>query len=232
VRQAPRLLEHADRAAASRAAADLLARGLRADLARCDQASLVVSGGSTPGACFECLAAAQLDWARVVVAPSDERWVPADHVDSNEGLVRRRLLRQQAAAARLLPFYRSGLRPEQAAAHIEADLATIRQPFSAVLLGMGEDGHFASLFPDFEGLSEALDPTGPAASVLVRTAASPHPRISLTLAALHDTPCPVLLFFGAKKRPVFEAARAGDERYPVAALLHRCTATISAIWAP
>lgn len=232
MRHTPRLLEFPDRAAASRAAADLLANALRADLARNDQASLVVSGGSTPAACFGLLAEELLDWSQVVILLSDERWVPPDHADSNERLVRDRLLRQRAAAARFVPCYRHDHSPEQAVKRVAAELEAVRRPFSSVLLGMGEDGHVASLFPDFAGLEQALDPAGPVHCVLVRTTASPHPRISLSLSALCDTPCPVLLFFGAEKRRVFRAARNGSSRYPVAALLARSTATVRAIWAP
>ncbi len=106
------------------------------------------------------------------------------------------------------------------------------QPFSASLLGMGEDGHFASLFPDFDGLQKALDPDNKAACTMVQTAGSPHLRISLTLSALLNSLHIVLLIFGEAKRLVFEAAKAGDSKYPIEALLHHSREPLTVIWAP
>ena len=237
----------ADRPAASRAAADLLAERLAADLEHRGSGSLVVSGGTTPIACFDMLSEAALDWARVTVVPSDERWVPADDPNSNEGLIQNHLLRNAAAAARLLPLYRPEVDPDRdpgvdsgvdsgaAPAVIERDLRALRAtagPFSAVLLGMGADGHFASLFPDFAGLSRALDPAVAERCVLVRTAGSPFLRVSLTLSALLQTDQVALLFFGEEKRAVFERALSGGGNYPVGALLAQTAVPVAAFWAP
>ena len=222
------------RAAASRAAAGLLAGWLDDALGRGPQAgaSLVVSGGSTPGPCFAQLSTKPLDWSRVTVVPSDERWVPAGDPASNEGLIRNQLLRNKAGRAQLLPFYRDGVEAGEAPGIIEQDLSAVPLPFSATLLGMGEDGHFASLFPDFAGLPEALDPDSAASCVMVQTAGSPHLRISLTLAALLDSKAIVLLMFGEAKRRVIEAADQGDSSYPVEALLRHAGNPLSIMWAP
>ena len=228
----PSFQEYANRATASRAAAELLDARLREDLGHRASASLVVSGGTTPESCFDLLSAAALDWARVTIVPSDERWVPAGDPGSNEGLIRSRLLRANAAAARLLPLYRSGLGPAAAPAAVERDLRALAQPFSGVLLGMGADGHFASLFPDFEDLPQALDPDAKTQCVVVHTAGSPFLRISLTLAALVRTPQIALLFFGDEKRAAFEAAAGGDARLPVAALLAQEAVPVAVLWAP
>ena len=170
-----------DRSDASSAAAKLLSEQLSATLNSHPhkQASLVVSGGSTPGPCFDQLSLAQLDWSRVTVLPSDERYVPGSHSDSNERLIRSRLLHGRAGQGCLLPFYRDGVKAAQASALINADLQELGLPFSAVLLGMGEDGHFASLFPDFTGLESALDPKNKTLCIMVQTSDSPHLRISL-----------------------------------------------------
>lgn len=221
----------ADRAEASRTAADLLGAALAARLKADRGASLVVSGGSTPGDCFDLLAARPLDWARVTVLPSDERWVPPSSPDSNEHLVRSRLLRALAADAGYLPLYREDLEPDQAPAVIAGDIRALTAPHAAVMLGMGGDGHFASLFPDYDGLAAALDPDNEARCVTVNTAGSPYTRISLTLSALLDTDTLVLLFFGDAKREVYEAVRAGDRRYPVASLLAQERVPVRAVWA-
>lgn len=220
-----------DRHAASRAAANLLAERLSADLEHRGSGSFVVSGGTTPETCFGMLSEAELDWARVTVVPSDERWVPADDPNSNEALIRQHLLRNSAAAARLLPLYRPGLDPAAAPAAIEQDLQGLGGPFCAVLLGMGADGHFASLFPDYAGLSRALDPLAAERCTLVRTAGSPFLRISLTLSALLQTGLAALLFFGEEKRLVFEEALAGGSDYPVQSLLAQNAVPVAAYWA-
>ena len=222
------------RAAASAAAAALLADLVRTDLASgtIKQASLVVSGGSTPGPCFDLLSQEDLDWPRVTVIPSDERWVPIDDPDSNERLIRTRLLQGPAISGNVLSFFRTDLDAAQSLPQIEEDLADLTQPFSASLLGMGEDGHFASLFPDFAGLQKALDPKCKSACTTVQTAASPHLRISLTLSALLNSAYTVLLIFGEAKRAVFESASLGGSAYPIEALLNLSRSPVMVIWAP
>jgi 6-phosphogluconolactonase len=225
--------EYQSRVGASAAAAALLAELLRIDLGSEPKASasLVVSGGSTPAVCFEFLSTTTLDWSKVTVLPSDERWVPPGHEDSNERLVRSTLLRGTAQAANFLPLYRPVADPAAALALIESDLASVKRPFSAVLLGMGEDGHFASLFPDFPGLGAALDPENPLNCVLVHSAASPHPRISLTLSAMLDSNHIVLLIFGEAKRRVLELSLADKGAFPAGAVLQQIRSPVTVIWA-
>ena len=223
-----------NRSAASNAAADLLASLVRSKLASDPQAqaSLVVSGGSTPGPCFDQLSGEYLDWSRVTVIPSDERWVPTDDPDSNERLIKTRLLQGRADQGKVLSFFRQGVDATLAPGLIEQDLESLGQPFSASLLGMGKDGHFASLFPDFKDLQNALEPQGDAPCIMVQTAGSPHLRISLTLSALLDSAHVVLLIFGEAKRAVFESARAGGSAYPIQALLNHVRSPLTVIWAP
>jgi 6-phosphogluconolactonase len=147
-------------------------------------------------------------------------------------MIRRRLLRDQARQARLLPFFRDGIEAAQAPGVIERELKAVPRPFSATLLGMGEDGHFASLFPDYTGLPGALDPGGEARCIVVRTSGSPHLRVSLTLSALLDSRAIVLLMFGAAKRRVFDRANMGGSAYPVEALLRHAGSRLCVIWAP
>lgn len=225
-------IEFADRPAASAAAAELIAGQLRRALERSDETSLVVSGGTTPQECFLNLSRKALDWSRVSIVPSDERWVEPHNTSSNEHLVRTRLMLGPATAARLLSFYLGELEAREAPEVISGLLQRLPRPFACTLLGMGEDGHFASLFPDFEGLDEALDPGNSSQCLLVKTSASPYLRISLTLSALLDSDAIVLLFFGDAKRRVFEAAAAGESIYPVAALLAQDTVPVTVIWAP
>ena len=140
------------------------------------EASVVVSGGSSPAGVFRELAKEPLPWSRVCVIPSDERWVAPDHEDSNEKLVRDTLLTGEAQGARLLPLYREGVTLEERCGELDEELLLAPFPFACALLGMGEDGHFASLFPDAENLEEGLDVDSRKLCLPVHTAASIHAR--------------------------------------------------------
>jgi len=227
-----RWLEFPDRSSAAGAAAGLMADAIRSCVDVSGSCSTVVSGGSTPGPCFDNLSRIPLDWSGVTVIPSDERWVPPDHPDSNERLIRERLLVNEAAAAQVLPFYRQGVAPQKAVSLIGQDLAALAAPVGCALLGMGADGHFASLFPDYHGLSRALDPNSDEHCMLVETVRSPHPRISLSLGFLLRSGTTILLISGAEKRRVFESAAAGGTSYPVESLIWKRQDPLIVAWAP
>jgi 6-phosphogluconolactonase len=217
---------------ASRAAAERIAAALTRRMDGNGAASLVVSGGTTPAATFAELAAMPLEWSRVHVVMSDERWVPTDHEDSNEKLVRDILLKDRAADATLLPIYSEDVQPDERCEQLQDELKRVPFPFACSLLGMGEDGHFASLFPDAENLDKGLITDWQQLVMPVHTAASPHPRISLTLAALSRSDEIVLLIFGDAKREVIEAAKIPGSELPVSALLLQKRAPVSVLWAP
>ncbi len=221
-----------DRDEASIAAAEALAGLLGRRLAAQGEASLVVSGGSTPGRCFAELAATDLDWRHVSIVLSDERWVPPDSEDSNERLVRESLLKGRAAGATLLPVYQPGTTPEARSVAMAEEIRALPFPFAAALLGMGEDGHFASLFPDAANLGEGLDKDSATLCLPIATKASPHPRVSLSLSALSRSDEIVLLIFGEAKRSVIEAARKAENELPVARLLRQKRAPVNVYWAP
>jgi len=220
------------REAASVAAAEAIAALLERRLEAHEKASLVVSGGTTPARCFAALADLDLDWQNVHVVLSDERWVPADSDDSNEKLVRETLLTGRAASASLLPVYRDAADPAARSEEIDQAIRSLPFPFACALLGMGEDGHFASLFPDAGNLEAGLDPDNTTLCLPVSTAASPHPRISLTLSALSRSDEVILLVFGAAKRAVLESAASPQSELPVARLLLQKRAPVNVYWAP
>lgn len=199
-----------DRIQASQAAAELIAATLSERLLKADSASLVVSGGSTPVETLKILSQTALDWQRVEVTLTDERNVPVDHNDSNEAMVRKVLLQDAAESAGFLKPGKDDLTP--------------LLPFSCTLVGMGEDGHFASLFPDSPQLNEGLDST--CATIQVETPSSPHGRTSMTLECISRSKLIILLIFGEAKRKIVEAPHG----YPVSHLLKRTTPLI--IWAP
>jgi 6-phosphogluconolactonase len=208
-------------------AADLAAR-LNADCASRGRASLVVSGGRTPVRFFRQLSRAAVDWRNVSITLADERLVPADHERSNARLVREHLLRNNAKAARFAPLWGGSGAPLAVA---QAVLRRLPRPFTAVVLGMGEDGHTASLFPMMSGLAGALDPKGADEVIEVPAVAGREARISLTLRALCDSAGIVLAFEGSAKRRTFERAlgEGPPEELPVRAILRQTLAAVD-VW--
>lgn len=215
---------------ASTAAAVRIAELLARRLQHQPRASLVVSGGTSPLACFAALADKPLDWDRVQVLLSDERWVPPDHEDSNEKLAREALLVGAATQADLQAVYAGGVSPEERCDELQDPLPIL--PFSCSLIGMGTDGHFASLFPDADNLDLGMAVDGTRLYVPVTTEASPHPRISMTLAGISRSDEVVLLIFGDDKLEVYEQARAETNGYPVSRLLRQKRAPVRVFWAP
>ncbi len=224
--------DYPDRESASTAAADIIEAALQRRLEAGAEATMVASGGATPVQTFERLAARDLPWSRIHVVPSDERWVPATHDDSNERMVRTALMVGAAAAANFQPLYDDEHDIEDGAAILEQAVRNLPFPFACSLLGMGEDGHFASLFPDADTLRSALDVDGTRLVLPVKTSASPHPRMSLTLAAISRSDEIVLLIFGAAKRELLQEAAESANRFPVSQLLLQKRAPVRILWAP
>jgi len=225
------LTEFETRAEASAAAAGMISASLARRLESQKTASVVVSGGTTPGQCFDRLAATELDWERVNVVPSDERWVAEQHEDSNARLIRQRLLTGNAAPARLFSLYAEDTDIHARVAELN-ESGVVLLPFASVLLGMGSDGHFASLFPDAANLEEGLDVDTRTFCIAVETAASSHERLSLTLAALSRSDEIVLLIYGDDKRAVFEQACSAPDALPASALIWQNRAPVHTLWAP
>ena len=208
-----------------RALANHLASRLQADIGNRGKASLAVSGGSTPTGMFQQLSRCPIDWAKVWLTLVDERQVARDSVDSNERLVREHLLRHQAKSAHFV-----GL--AAASGEIPTDLARrlteVPRPFTAVVLGMGSDGHTASWFPGAANLAALLDPQGTAEVAATEPPAAPHRRITLTLAAVLNSREIILHLTGAAKKAVLE--RASASAYPVATVLSQERTPVTVWW--
>src|SRR5450759_1582558 len=153
-------------------AADIAARLTHAIATR-GLASLVVSGGRSPVKLFEQLRTQTIDWSRVCVALADERWVAPTDADSNEKLVREALLQGNAAAARFLGLKNAAPSPDLGAVSAWETFARIPRPFDVTLLGMGDDGHTASLFPGSPNLRSALNPAAAAGLSALRRLGEP-----------------------------------------------------------
>jgi 6-phosphogluconolactonase len=219
---------------AAAALAAQVAAALREALLARGQASVVVPGGRTPSALFRALRRWEMDWSRVQVTLSDERWVPESHEASNAALVRRELLQERAAAAQLIPLYQGAPSAAAGAAQSWQALARLPRPFDAVILGMGEDGHFASLFPGAPALGPALDVQTPGACVATRAPVAPTDRVSMNLAALIDARRLFLLVSGEGKRVLIESAAHSppEVSLPIAALLAVREPVPEVYWAP
>ncbi len=185
-------------------------------------AAIAVPGGTTPGPVFDLLSAAPLDWERVTVMPTDERWVPESSERSNAALIRTRLLTGPAARARYLPFWQPDATPAEALPALSAAVEA-RTPLSLVLLGMGADMHTASLFPGARGLAEALAADAPALCAIEAEAAV-ELRLTLSARVLASALRIHILIIGDRKREALEAARSlPAEAAPVRAVLAGAT---------
>lgn len=213
----------------ARQLADAVAEALRRDLERQARVLLIVSGGATPVPFFRALAAMALPWARVDVTLADERWVAAEAEASNARLVREHLLQGPAAAATLVPLTTSHATPEQGVDEVAARLEGLAWPASVAVLGMGGDGHTASLFPDSRELDLALTTAAPV--VAVRTPSQPQARLTLSAERLHRARRHFLHITGEEKRDLLARALAGDDarELPIRAFL---ACPVAIYWAP
>ncbi|WP_170366049.1 6-phosphogluconolactonase [Ruegeria arenilitoris] len=217
-----KIQEYADRDMLAIDVANVLAGELEAALLHNDVVAFAVPGGTTPGPIFDSLCAADLEWERVRVLPTDERCVPADSDRSNERLIRDRLLTNRAAAADYVPLYVPGKAPEEVLPQIEALIEPLR-PLAVLVLGMGDDMHTASLFPGMEGLAQALASNAPALAV-ARPQTQPETRITLTGPVLDGALSKHLVIYGEQKRAALERAMSlPPEEAPIAAVLDGMT---------
>lgn len=220
--------EHPDRQPCITALTRAIIERVQACLRQSAVCTLAVSGGRSPIPLFESLAQADLPWSRVRLRLVDERYVPPDHPDSNESLVRRHLLVGQAAAADFRGLYLSGGSIEDAVAAANHDA----RPIDLALLGMGDDAHTASLFPDAPQLTAAL--ASDAASYLhITPPQAPHERISLSLAALRGSGHLFLYIAGPHKRKVLnEAEHKPNPRLPISLLVAEPGVPLDVYWHP
>ncbi|MGF1551903.1 MAG: 6-phosphogluconolactonase [Paracoccaceae bacterium] len=206
-----------------------LARRVAGDLAEAiearGRASLAVPGGGTPAPFLRALGEAGLDWARVAVTLTDERWVAPDHPRSNQRQLAETLFAGRASAAVFVPLYAGTVEPEGAIAGIAAALAPLL-PLDAAVLGMGADRHTASLFPGSPELDAALDPEATPA-MAVTAPGQPERRITLTAPVLAGARRVYLLVQGADKRAALDGALGLDpRRAPIRAVLDRAAGPI------
>ena len=201
-----RIVESDADALALRLARDV-ATVLQSAIVERGRATLVVSGGSTPLPMFQCLAREpDLSWEKVQVTLADERAVPPDHADSNEGFVQTNLLTGAAASASFVSMLPEGLPSLDQLEEVSNRIDAMGSPFDVVLLGMGGDGHTASLFPDAPELESAMEST--TSVVALNPPSVSQARLSLSARRLIDARNLWLHISGASKAQVLDQALA------------------------
>ncbi|MET3926483.1 6-phosphogluconolactonase [Devosia sp. 2618] len=223
----------ADKPTLAKELAEAVADRIRTAIAERGIAAIAVSGGSTPSRFFQALGKTKdIDWTKVIVTLVDERWVDDTNDRSNALLVNERLLQGPAAVARFFPLFSGGEQPD--AAHVaktNALLADLPEPFAAVILGMGNDGHTASFFPLGDTLSQALTAEGP--TLAIHAPGAGEARITFTLPRLLRTDGLYLQIEGEEKAEVLDKAL-GDgptEDMPIRAVL-RSGQPVTVYWCP
>ncbi len=226
--------KHADRETMAAALADALAAVIHDALDHGAETMLALAGGTTPLPAYRRLAAMALPWARIRLVPTDDRWVAVTHPASNAGALKTAFAATAATIESLVPPAPNAL-PDTA--YARRRLAGLGGPFGAVLLGMGNDGHIASLFPGVP--AAALDPDDPTPAIALipepLPPQAPYPRISLTLGRLLDTHRLLLAVTGTDKLKVLQRAMAPDSEtpdLPIGALLHAPAPAVEIHWSP
>lgn len=203
------------------------------------RASFIVPGGTTPAPVFNQLSQMSLLWNNILIAPSDERWLNPDQPQSNQRLIENELLINNAAKSKLMPLKMPTKTPFEAESLAQKSISELNQPFDVCLLGMGPDGHFASLFPDCEQLPQALDISNSKKKCIAinaegcPVAGEYTQRMSLTLSAILNSQLIILMFTGKEKLATLNKAKTESNplKKPVAALLTQTQTPVEIYWA-
>lgn len=198
------------------------------------KASIAVSGGSTPKGFFKLLSEKDLDWSKVTITLADERWVTIDSQDSNTRLVHENLLQNKAAKAKFFHLKQGDVLSDETLNDLNIAAKNSLLPLDVLILGMGEDGHTASLFPCSKQISEGLADNNEKALMGVLPTTAPHQRISFTFSALSQSKQTFLHICGENKQTVLDKALNGSEtlEMPIRAFLHHPSLKTQIFWAP
>ena len=194
-----------------------IAQQIEKDVERNGKASLLVSGGSTPKDLFAKLSKLDLPWDKVVISLVDERFVPDGHSDQNGTMVRSLLLKNKAASAAFIPLVHDAHSADHNLELVRQAVHELPRPFSVVLLGMGADGHTASLFPKSVLLDEAMRMDQEEDLMHIEPVTAPYERITFTRQALFKSKRLLLHCYGEEKKNILnQALRQSDYRpYPI-----------------
>jgi len=198
------------------------------------KASKAVSGGSTPKGFFSLLSQSDIDWSKVTVTLADERWVAIDSQDSNTRLVHENLLQNKATAAKFFHLKQGEEFSDETLNDLNVAAKSTLLPLDVLILGMGEDGHTASLFPCSGQISQGLADDNENALLKVNPKTAPHQRISFSFAALSQSKNTFLHLSGENKQVVLNQALAEKDPFemPIRAFLHHPSLKTQIYWAP
>ncbi|RZO66489.1 MAG: 6-phosphogluconolactonase [Parvularculaceae bacterium] len=229
----PGLIVFPDRAQMAAHLAELISVSLAHGVSENGRARLAVSGGSTPKALYETLAATALPWAQTDIVLVDERWVPLEHPRSNEAFVRDAFA--AAKDVRISGLFNAMLAPVAGADALNESVSDGQFDIDVAVLGLGPDGHTASWFPHADGLDIALHSDDPFCAVTAKKSdvtGEEVDRMTMTLGALARAKKIILLISGNDKKDAFYAACEDGpvEDMPVRAIL-RARPDLWACWA-
>ena len=198
------------------------------------KASIAVSGGSTPKGFFSVLSQSDIDWSKVTITLADERWVPIDSDASNTRLVHENLLQNKAKEAKFFHLKQGNELTSETLADLNMAASKTLLPLDVLILGMGEDGHTASLFPCSDEITSGLDITNDAVLLKVQPKTASHQRISFTFASLITSKNIFLHSCGEGKKTVLTQALEGDNPFemPIRAFLQHPSLNTQIFWAP
>ncbi|WP_018693751.1 6-phosphogluconolactonase [Algicola sagamiensis] len=204
---------------------------LEKGIAQKGQATIVFSGGSTPKPLFEHLSKQDFQWEKVTVLLADDRWLSTEHQDSNENLVKTHFIQDKASSASFISLVSEKASVFDAEDEIEARLEHLASDaFDVVILGMGDDGHTASIFPCSSQLTTALET--PRSTIGVQPTTAPYERISLTKQRLLNARHMFLHIKGESKAEVLKHALASqdEQEMPIRAFLHQTQTPMTVFW--
>ena len=182
----------------------LISVKLNSTIERDGCASLVVSGGSSPITIYEELSNVDISWSRVFLTLVDDRLVDPNHKDSNQKLLYKHLIKNKAKDIKFFPLD-----------HKISSNKEFKKPFDITLLGMGEDGHFASLFPNMINSHEAFSSLAKPKVLKTPPEGIPrHPRITMNLSMILESAYIILLIEGNTKQAVLDKAKMNTD-YPI-----------------
>ncbi len=216
----PSILHYQSREDLALDLAEIVARELGDAIVAKGRATLAVPGGTTPGPFLTALSLTHIEWPKVAVMLTDERFVPETSDRSNTRLLRETLLQNNAKSATLVPFYKEAEQAEDMLAHLTAGLQP-NLPLDVCVLGMGEDMHTASIFPGADRLEEALSPTA-APLIPMRAPGAPEPRLTLSAPVLRAAGTLHILITGEGKKQALETAmqEGSEAAAPIRAILN------------
>ena len=204
--------------------------GLEKGLSKNGAATMILAGGSSPRVLYEKMAQQEFGWPKIHFGLSDERWVAQDHAESNEKFIRETLLTGPAAAAQLTGLKSDAENIGEGRLNANEAMKQFSFPFDITLLGMGEDGHTASLFPGSPDLMQALNSEELCEGM--KRGPDEASRITLTLKALLNSKEIKLLIFGKEKWRIYQQAKLlKTAAYPISFILHQDQCPVSVYWA-